>query len=259
MSADAAIGQLQQAAGHGVLYLDGGWQRLVDGLRRVAVDRGAVVRTHAVVLGVQAAATGHEVVVGDAPVRARAVVVAAGGPDVTARLLGLEAAWGDRLGPPSEVACLDLGLAQPARRGILFGVDEPLYLSTHCPPADLAPVGRTLVSLLRYIEPGAASTADEDRAALAAHADAAGVARDSIELERFLHRMTAITAVPIPSAGGLGGRPPVAVAEVPGAFVSGDWVGPSGMLSDAVMASAAAAGRAAARHAAAATGRLVQT
>jgi hypothetical protein len=70
-------------------------------------------------------------------------------------------------------------------------------------------------------------------------------------MSRFLHRMTAITALPVPSAGGLAGRPPVAVADRPGAFVSGDWVGPVGMLSDAVLASAAEAGRAAAAHAAA--------
>jgi phytoene dehydrogenase-like protein len=33
LSADAAITQLQMVSNHGVLYLDGGWQRLVDGFR----------------------------------------------------------------------------------------------------------------------------------------------------------------------------------------------------------------------------------
>jgi phytoene dehydrogenase-like protein len=259
MSADAAISQLQQAAGSGVLYLDRGWQGLVDGLRAVAVDRGAEVRTHAVVLRVEATPSGHEVILDDTVVRGRAVVVASGGPEVAARLLGLEGVWQDRLGPASEVACLDLGLSKPARRGVLFGIDQPLYFSTHCPPADLAPPGRTLVSLLRYIAPGVASTADNDRAVLAAHAAAAGVEGDTIEMERFLHRMPAVTAVPIPAAGGLGGRPGVAVAEVPGAFVTGDWVGSRRMLTDAVLGSAAAAGRAAADYATAGTSRLMPT
>ena len=71
-------------------------------------------------------------------------------------------------------------------------------------------------------------------------------------MSRFLHRMTAITALPVPTAGGLAGRPPVAVAERPGVFVSGDWVGPAGMLTDASFASAAVAGRDAAAYAAAA-------
>jgi hypothetical protein len=36
------------------------------------------------------------------------------------------------------------------------------------------------------------------------------------------------------------------VPDVPGLFVAGDWVGPEGMLTDAVFASARAAGLAAA-------------
>jgi hypothetical protein len=131
-----------------------------------------------------------------------------------------------------------------------MGIDQPLYLSTQCPPAALAPPGRTLVSLGRYVPPGDTTTADVDKAVLRAHAAVAGIDDDAIEMSRFLHRMTAIAALPAASAGGMAGRPPVAVAERPGAFLAGDWVGPVGMLSDAALASAGAAGRAAAAYAA---------
>jgi phytoene dehydrogenase-like protein len=250
LSADAAITQLQMATTHGVLYLDGGWQTLVDGLRAVAAGRGVEIRTHATV-GRVSAGDGVEVEVDGAPVHARAVVVAAGGPEITARLLGIDGAWQDRVGPPSLVSVLDLGLTQPAARGILMGIDEPLYLSTHCPPATLAPAGRTLVSLGRYVAPGDTAPSDADKATLRAHAAAAGITDDTIEMSRFLYRMTAIAALPVPAAGGLAGRPAVAVPDRPGAFISGDWVGPVGLLSDASFASAAAAGKAAAAHAAA--------
>jgi hypothetical protein len=63
---------------------------------------------------------------------------------------------------------------------------------------------------------------------------------------RFLQRVVAATDIPAAASGGLAGRPPTAVPEVPGVHVAGDWVGPSGMLADAALASAAAAGRAAA-------------
>ena len=50
-----------------------------------------------------------------------------------------------------------------------------------------------------------------------------------------------------PTAGrGLAGRPTVAIEEHPGAFLAGDWVGPEGLLLDAVAASAVAAGEQAA-------------
>ncbi len=249
MSADAAIGQLQ-AAGRGVLYLDGGWQHVVEGVRAAAVGRGAGIRTHAAVTAVRAVDPHYAIDTGDAVVTARAVVVAAGGPAPAARLLAVDPGWQGRVGPPSFVSCLDLGLSSPATRAVLMGVDQPLYLSTHCPPTDLAPAGHTLVSLLRYLAPGDGSTADDDRAALRDHAAVAGIRPASIVMERFLRRMPAITAVPVPAAGGLAGRPGVAVPDRPGAFVAGDWVGPVGMLADATLASATAAGRAAADYAA---------
>jgi hypothetical protein len=154
------------------------------------------------------------------------------------------------VGPPSLVSVLDLGLTRPARHGILMGIDQPLYLSTHCPPAELAPPERILVSAGRYVPPGDTATPDVDKAVLRSHAAAAGIDDDAIEMSRFLHRMTAIAALPAATAGGMAGRPPVAVADRPGTFVAGDWVGPVGMLSDAALASAAAAGRAAAARAA---------
>jgi phytoene dehydrogenase-like protein len=44
-SAGAAIANLQSALAHGVLYLDHGWQTLVDGLRDVAIEAGARIET----------------------------------------------------------------------------------------------------------------------------------------------------------------------------------------------------------------------
>ena len=41
---------------------------------------------------------------------------------------------------------------------------------------------------------------------------------------------------------GLAGRPAVAVPRSPGVYLAGDWVGPSGWLSDAAMASGQHAG-----------------
>jgi phytoene dehydrogenase-like protein len=252
LSADAAISQLQGAL-RGVRYLDGGWQGLVDGVAATAASLGAEVRDRRVVTAVRPVGDAYEVDAGGSTLAASSVVVAAGGPATAARLLDTTTeatAWAARLGPPSNVCCLDLGLSAPARRPVMFGIDQPLYLSTHCPPADLAPSGRTLVSLLRYLRPDDDATADDDRATLEAHAAVAGIDPGNIVMRRFLRRMTAVTAVPIPGAGGLAGRPAVDVPGRPGAFVAGDWVGSVGMLADGTIASALAAGRRAAEHAA---------
>src|SRR5204863_1162331 len=101
LSADAAISQLQQSASYGVMYLDGGWKHLVDAVRATAVERGVEVRTESPCLAVRGDGDDHEIVLAADSLRARAVVVAVGGPETAERVLGLSATWRDRLGPPA--------------------------------------------------------------------------------------------------------------------------------------------------------------
>ena len=60
--------------------------------------------------------------------------------------------------------------------------------------------------------------------------------------------MTTVTAIATAERGGLAGRADVTVADRPGVFVVGDWVGRRGHLTDAVLASAEEAATAAIRH-----------
>ena len=240
LSADAAIGQLQMALKGGVDYLDGGWQQLVDALVAALERVGGVLRTGEPVLGVEPAGDRWRVRVGDRALDAAAVVVANGGPDAARALLPVDPGWSG-LGPDLTAACLDLGINRLPSPRVVFGIGEPLYFSTHSPPADLAPPGHAVVQLMRY----GARTSDEDRAQLWALAAAAGIGEGDVVEHRFLHRMVVAHAQPAPGRG-LAGRPPVTVA--PGLYVAGDWVGPTGMLADASYASADAAARAAIAH-----------
>ena len=75
LSADVAVVQLQRAFAGGVLYLDNGWQQIVDRLAVAVVDAGGTIRT------------GHGMrQVPDAP----AVIVAVGGPAATSAVVGHE-------------------------------------------------------------------------------------------------------------------------------------------------------------------------
>ena len=58
VSAGAAIEQLKKAFATSVLYLDGGWQTLVEGLREAAVRSGVVIETGTRVDAVTRDATG---------------------------------------------------------------------------------------------------------------------------------------------------------------------------------------------------------
>lgn len=282
LSADAAISQLQGAL-VGVTYLDGGWQGLVDQLSTIATDAGVDLREHAPVSHIGRSRSGADgpwsIATTDGELTSTNVLVAGLGPVEAARLLGStpdELGWGS-LGPAQRASCLDLGVSRPAARGVLFGVDEPVYLSTHTPPADLvvpeiASAGGGVVQLMRYLATDETPDPDVTRAELALHAQRVGLdptgpadhldsadragsragtspaSGSGVVEQRYLHVMTVAHGMPIAAHGGLTGRPGVAVAERPGLFVAGDWVGPVGMLADAAVASGRAAARQAVRR-----------
>jgi phytoene dehydrogenase-like protein len=236
LPADLAISQLKMGLSGGVSYLDGGWATLVEGLRSAAVKAGATIRAHHAACGINAVSGGWEVALaGGETLPASAVVVAAGGPAVARKVLPVDPGWPE-LGPPVTAACLDLGL-QGYRPPLVFGLDQPLYLSRHCPPGDLAPRGGSVVHVMRY----GARHPGLDRAELRSYARLGGISDDQIVEERFLASMIVTHVLPSPKDG-LAGRPGVAVAGAPGIYLAGDWVGPSGWLADAAMASGRRAG-----------------
>ena len=240
ISADAAVRQMQMAIAEGVRYIDGGWQTMVDALLDVCAARGVAMEKKTTALSVREVDGRVEVSTSTGPIVANAAIIASGGPAAAVGLLGDDPGWGD-LGDPVTAACLDLGLTRPPERPVLFGFSEPLYLSTHCPPADLAPAGGAVVQLMRY----GARDAVTDRRALDELAAAAGIDRSTIVEERLLARMHVAWTVPTAGAGGLAGRPKAAVPGHERLFVAGDWVGPVGLLADAAIASGAAAAAAA--------------
>jgi phytoene dehydrogenase-like protein len=238
-SADMVVGQMQTAMRHGVRYVHGGWQTLADALAAgLTIERGAVscIRHD-----------GGEVIVervDGSLVVGTACVVAVGTPEVTAALLGRPAF---DIGPSVEASCLDLATSVSARPGLLLGVDSPLYLSNHCPPARLAPEGVGVVHVAHYLAPGERLDPHAERALLMRHAERAGLTAEHILDSRYLHRMTVVGGMATASRGGLPGRPHVHETGMPDVFIAGDWVGPTGHLLDASMASARDAAARAAR------------
>ena len=237
-AADMVVRQLQLALGPGVRYLHGGWQTMVSAL----ADGVDVRRVAATAVG----RDGRDVVVatGEGRFVATAAVVAVASPVQAATLVG---SGPFQVGPPVEAACLDLATSQRAARGLLFGVDEPLYCSDHGAVARLAPAGGSVVHAARYLAPGEQHEPAATRAQLEAHARAAGVEPHHVVEARYLHRMTVAGALAVAEHGGLRGRPGIDAAGEHGVFLAGDWVGSEGHLLDASLASAEAAARAAVR------------
>jgi phytoene dehydrogenase-like protein len=212
LSAVAALRQFRSAKDHGVIYLDGGWQSLVDGLEQRARRLGVEIRTGVAVEGLS-------------EIDADGIVLAVP-PAAVERIAGGT--------PPrmhaASAACLDIALRRlpEGAARVVFGVDRPLYFSVHSAVAKLAPEGGAVVHVAKYLGEEAG-----DRAELEAFADRAMPGwQDEVEVARFLPRMTVTPAV-----YGVEGRPDVDALGIEGVALAGDWVGSEGMLADAAVAS----------------------
>lgn len=240
--AGSALDQLRLALRGNVLYLDGGWQTLVSGLRAKAVEAGVLVDTGSRVeaIGIHEDQRSHlSVRLADGTEIRAAQILLATPPESAARLLqsaGVEPAWRGTL-RPVKAACLDLGLSKLPRpdRPFALGIDRPLYLSVHSASARLCADGRALVHVSKYLGGDASEARAEIEAELEAFMDLVQPGwREYVLERRLLPSMTVSHALSEASRP----RPSVVVEGLDDVFLAGDWVGDEGLLADAAVASA---------------------
>lgn len=245
-SAGAALEQLQLGASGNVLYLDRGWQTMVDALRAAAAANGAAFRVAAPVLGIDEIgpdATGVRLADGSR-VDAGAVVLTGAPADVDT-IAGTR--FAASLPPPVRLATLDVALRtlpQP-KRLVAFGVDAPVYFSVHSAVAALAPAGAAVIHVSQYLRPDEHAGRDVERTLEGVLDDLQPGWRTVIESKQFLPNLVVTNAELTAAQGGTAGRPSTRLPAFDNVFVAGDWVGPHGQLSDAAAASAIAAAQAA--------------
>jgi phytoene dehydrogenase-like protein len=235
-SAGATIEQVRRGASPGVLYLDDGWQSLVDGLERAARDAGVRIVRSAPVASVIHDGQVRGVAIANGETVAGRSVLLATGPSTARALTGKKDLGGNLV--PVHVACLDLGLADLPRpdRLAAFGVDEPTYFSVHSASARLAARGAT-VHVMKYIDPDSQGDADPE-AELERVMDRVQPGwRAQVVVRRFLPSLVASNALVEVRKR----RPGVDAVGIERVYLAGDWVGEESMLADAAIASARAA------------------
>jgi len=237
---------VQQVSRGKVVYVDGGWQTIVDGLARAAKDAGARIFTGARVEAMEQSegrATG--VRLADGTIFKSTAVLMATSPRETLKLLpeGRNADLGNWVEntQPARVACLDVALRrlpQPENR-VVFDVDRPLFLTVQSEFSKVAPRGAALLYAVKYLDPVALQDAEADRRELEAWLDQTqrGWREEVVEC-RYLPHMVVNNALVTASQGGLAGRPGTQVEGIRDLYIAGDWVGPTGSLAAASLASA---------------------
>lgn len=222
LSAAASLKQIALALKDNVMYLDGGWQTLVDGLEARARSLGVVIHCEQQIRHVD-------------EIDADGIVLAVG-PASVEKLTGVALPKLNAL----RMATLDLGLEKLPENAarVAFGLGKPLYYSAHSESARLAPEGCAMVHVAKYLgntEPDAAHVREEleDFTTLLMPDW-----RRYAKVTRFLPNLTVTSMAPAPE-----GRPDVDLVGRENVSVAGDWVGPEGMLADAAVASALRAAR----------------
>jgi len=246
-SAGAAIEQLKKAQDKSVLYLDGGWQTLVESLREAAARAGVIIETGAKVDRVTRSAGGavDGLRLADGrTVRASVVAIASSPAAAVAMVDDAEhtslARWADDA-IPVRAACLDVGLSSLPKPKATFalGMDRPHYLSVHSAAARLAPEGCALIQVAKYLPPDHPDSKESVERELEGVLDLIQPGwGEALMYRRFLPDVIVMNALPLASKHGTRGRPGPEVSNVRGLFVVGDWVGGEGLLVDASLASA---------------------
>jgi phytoene dehydrogenase-like protein len=247
LSAGSSIEQLKRAVTGGVLYLDEGWQTLVDGLSKSAESVGVKIETGARAVCVERDSQGavKSVRMDDGSVIEASTIIIASSPQVAASLVessSLLDGW-SREAMAVKAACLDIALDRlpVPKTTFALGIDQPLYFSVHSAVARLAPTGGALIHVAKYL-PTDCDASEEDEHELESLLDLLQPRwRERVAHRRFLPDMTVMHAIPEARCGAV--RPGPEVADTPGLFVAGDWVGREGLLVDASLASAKEAAR----------------
>ncbi|WP_286828368.1 MULTISPECIES: phytoene desaturase family protein [Kordiimonas] len=253
MCGGAAIEQLKMALG-GVLYLDGGWQQMVDTLVDAAKTSGVDLQAGQKVSDVERTGAGFTVITSKERVSADAVVLALAPKQAASVAAGLapELTGYAEQAVPVRGACLDVCLSKVPVEATSFalGIDDPVYLSVHSCVAKLAPEGGGLLHTVKYLDPLRAEKASALEQEVESYTDQLQPGWKQHVVSRYFRPgMVIANSLPLAEHGGMAGRPAVETS-VPGLCLAGDWVGPKGFLSDASAASGRAAGRLAAGAAA---------
>ncbi|WP_280531807.1 MULTISPECIES: phytoene desaturase family protein [Paenibacillus] len=243
-SVGPVLRQVQRSLKSGVLYLNGGWQRVVDQLHDLAVRAGVTVLNNKNVTGLlQENGVVRGLQCTDGELVCTPNVIATGSPADTYRLLG-EAAERTALrrwkndARPASAACLDLGLNRlpVADRHFAIGLDQPIFFSHHSRVAKLSHNGTLVMHLIKYIGSGDSHPQADERA-LEQTMDLLHPGwQQEVVARQYLPNITVVHDYM--HIGRQDSQPGPAVSEVRGLYVAGDWASHGEMLADAAAASA---------------------
>jgi phytoene dehydrogenase-like protein len=247
VSAEVFITKMQLKLKSPIVYLDGGWQSLVNGLRNAAQQAGVHIITGSRVEGVEHQAgrlTGIRLAGGKVVPAASAVIIATAPKDAL-KLVDRESAPDlhrvVEANVPAQIACLDVALSRLPDPGhpIVQDLEAPRFLTVQSLFSKVAPQAGAMVYTFKQLNPNRPTDPHQDERELEDLLDTAQPGwRDVVVKRVFMPRIDAVGILPTAEGGGFAGRPGPTVAGLANLYLAGDWIGSEGFLADASLASA---------------------
>jgi phytoene dehydrogenase-like protein len=259
LSAKLALNQIKIAVAGGVIYVNEGWQTLVDQLVDTAKRNGVMFVYGKNVVSVKQSYDSNgpnsqplwKISLSDNTTFSYHNVIIATNPSHVYSLLKdntlINPSFLDqikKINKPARVATLDLALSRLPNPNVYgaYGLDTPLYLSLHSAFANLSTDGNgVLFHVMKYLDSSTEPNPVQDKMELEGLLNMVQPGwRKIVVRQRFLPNMIASNTVINNENGILENRPDVDVLGVDNLYIIGDWVGPNGMLADTSFASAKA-------------------
>lgn len=259
LSAKLALNQIRIAVAGSVIYIDEGWQTLVDQLVDIGKRNGvkfvygktvtSLQRSYApdkpnsqliwkINLSDNTAFSYNDIIIATNPTHVYSLLKdnALINPEYLNQV--------EKINRPAKVATLDLALTNLPNPDVYgaYGLDKPLYLSLHSAFAKLSTDGNgVLFHAMKYLDSSIKPNPLQDKLELEGLLDMVQPGwRKMVIRQRFLPNMIASNTVINNNNGIMEHRPDTEVPGVDNLYIIGDWVGPDGMLADTSLASAKA-------------------
>ncbi|MDQ0272769.1 phytoene desaturase family protein [Cytobacillus purgationiresistens] len=233
--------QIKRSLKSGVIYVDGGWDTLIQMLRKRAVDAGLKIVLDKKVIEIEPLIDHQIIKCSDGAAFYAADCLMAVPPTAAYKMLkGAERSslriWKEQA-IPVTAACLDLGiksLPQPDNQ-FAIGLDQAVFFTNQSRAAKLSQNGTSVVSVTKYHKVNQKekfATGDDELKAVMNILHPGW--EEVVEEKQYLSNITVTFDFPHVKRKQLPGP---SIPEMNGIYIAGDWAGHDEMLADAAAAS----------------------
>ncbi|MEH7512927.1 NAD(P)-binding protein [Gottfriedia acidiceleris] len=241
ISAGVAIGQLRSAK---VLYINDGWQSIVNDLIKKANQLGVTIQNSTVVSKITGSFPNINLILKNDTRINTSCLLSTINPNDLVKLIDepISDSFLQKCNQmiPVKAACLDLvmkGLPNP-KLNFALGVDQPWYFSNHSTVAELSKEGESVVHIMKYLNSVNETDSSKDEEELESLLDLVQPGwREYVISRRFLPKLVVSNDIKKPF-NNLGNHLSNSEVGLEGIYVAGDWVGETELLLNASLKSA---------------------